>query len=172
MVSVDPSHFLGFTQSGNACPSSTLNLRAQSNQNGMQYQWLDHNAVSLGSGTVNGMESSLALSLPNLNDSTICYTLFITNPFSGCTESAQHCVHVGGLVTNTDCRQIYVTPTGSPTGAGIKMDPMSLAAAVQSASCNGLVIRLAIGNYTINQTLNKKLKRAVKRGDTVKKKDI
>jgi hypothetical protein len=54
---------------------------------------------------------------------------------------------------NAQCNVIHVTTTGSSTGIGTQTDPVNLATAFLNAA-QGDIIRIASGNYSINNALN------------------
>ncbi len=55
--------------------------------------------------------------------------------------------------SNAQCNVIHVTTTGSSTGIGSQTDPVNLATAFLTAA-PGDIIRIASGNYSINNALN------------------
>lgn len=51
------------------------------------------------------------------------------------------------------CVNLYVTPGGSPTGDGTRVDPVNLPTAISLAQCNNAVIKLSVGLYNFDQTI-------------------
>lgn len=84
---------------------------------------------------------------------TTTYTATATSQF-GCTGSASTTVSIAEPQDNV-CNVLYVTPTGSPFGAGTRASPMDLETAMTVGACNGTIIKMAIGDYVTDTTINR-----------------
>lgn len=73
---------------------------------------------------------------------------------SGCSSTANAVVTIAAP-TNNVCNVLYVTPTGSSTGIGSKADPMDLETAMEVGACTGTIIKMAVGDYVTDSTINK-----------------
>lgn len=93
---------------------------------------------------------STANSITVSPSSTTSYWLQVTNA-QGCVSRDTATVNVNAPVA-TSCNVVYASPTG--TGVGTQASPASLANAINMASCNNTVIKLAIGTYTVNNPIS------------------
>ncbi|MCB9232665.1 MAG: hypothetical protein H6581_13425 [Bacteroidia bacterium] len=81
--------------------------------------------------------------------STTTYCVTVTDA-GGCTNT--DCAQIRVDQPNfTGCNVIYASPTG--TGIGTQGDPANLSDAIDMASCNNTVVKMAIGTYTIDTTI-------------------
>ncbi|MFT5305931.1 MAG: gliding motility-associated-like protein [Chitinophagales bacterium] len=85
---------------------------------------------------------------------TTTYTVTATNSANGCTATASATINVAQPVS-TACNVLYVTPTGSPSGAGTKASPFDLITALEAGACNGTIIKMAVGDYITDTTITK-----------------
>lgn len=93
---------------------------------------------------------------PTINvapSATTTYTVTVTSP-QGCVSQSSTTVNIAAPAGNV-CNVLYVTPTGSPTATGTRNDPMDLQTAMTVGACNGTVIKMAIGNYVTDTTINR-----------------
>jgi hypothetical protein len=135
-VTVNPPPTVSiFPLNGDICPGGSIQLTATS-PTAVAWNWSPsgpnspNNIVSPG-GTTN-------------------YSVTVTDA-NGCVNSAGPAtVSVAVPATNV-CNVIYATPTGS--GSGTQASPTNLLNAISMAACNGTVIKLAIGTYTINSPI-------------------
>ena len=93
--------------------------------------------------------SSTATSITETVNTTTSYSVIATDA-DGCADTAEVTVNVNTPGTNL-CDVIYASPSG--TGAGTASDPASLQGALAAASCTDVVVKLAIGTYTVDNTI-------------------
>ena len=84
---------------------------------------------------------------------TTTYTVTATD-VRGCSSSALATLTIAAPTGNV-CNVLYVTPTGSSTGIGSKNDPMDLETALETGACNGTIVKMGIGDYITDSTINK-----------------
>jgi gliding motility-associated-like protein len=84
---------------------------------------------------------------------TTTYTVTATSQF-GCTSEASTTVEIAAPAGNV-CNVLHVTPTGLPTASGTRSDPMDLQTAMTVGACNGTIIKMAIGDYVTDSTINR-----------------
>jgi gliding motility-associated-like protein len=84
---------------------------------------------------------------------TTTYTVTATSQF-GCTSEASTTVEIAAPAGNV-CNVLHVTPTGLPTASGTRSDPMDLQTAMTVGACNGTIIKMAIGDYVTDTTINR-----------------
>jgi hypothetical protein len=116
------------------CPSAAVTLSATA-PTATSYLW---------------STGSTAPSITVSPSSTTSYWLQVTNA-QGCIARDTATVNVNAPVA-TSCNVVYASPTG--TGTGTQASPASLVNAINMASCNNTVIKLAIGTYTINNPIS------------------
>ena len=137
----------------NVCSGGLITLTGLADRTGLTYQWFDPNGVPLGSGNVSGAQSTIDVTMPALNDTTICFDLVVTDPATSCSSTEQACLIIGPPQGPVECINIYVSPGGNPAAAGTQFAPTTIEAAIRRAACNNTVIKMAIGNYNIDTTL-------------------
>ena len=125
-VSIDPPV-------ANVCVGANVTLTANS-PTATGFLWSDASTTPSISTTVN---------------TTTNYSVIATDA-DGCQDTAEVTVNVNTPGSNL-CDVIYASPTGS--GAGTSADPASLQGALAAASCTDVVVKLAIGTYTIDNTI-------------------
>jgi hypothetical protein len=154
VVNVRNAPTVGIIPNGiNVCPGGVVTLTGTTDANGLNYQWFDPDSLPLGSGNVSGAQSNINVNIPNVLDTTYCYNLLVTNPTSGCSSTEEACLNIGPPQGPIECINIYATPTGNPNGSGTQADPTTLNSALRRAGCNNTVIKLAIGTYNIDTTI-------------------
>ena len=119
----------------------------------MNFEWFDPSLVSLGSGTVTGTSSSIAVAVP-LTAGTYSYILEVTNPSTSCVSTDTAFLTVGTPPALPSCVNIYVSTTGNIAAAGTQAAPTTLAEALSRAACNNSIIKLATGTYNIDNPLS------------------
>lgn len=93
---------------------------------------------------------------PTINvtpSATTTYTVTVTSPF-GCESQASTTINIAQPTGNV-CNVLYVTPSGLPSASGTRNDPMDLETAMTVGACNGTVIKMAIGDYVTDSTINR-----------------
>ena len=78
----------------------------------------------------------------------------VTNPVSGCQTCEIITLTIGVIPPAPACINIYASTTGSASAAGTLFDPVTLEEAISRSSCNNAVIKVATGNYVIDNPLN------------------
>ncbi|MEZ4979866.1 MAG: gliding motility-associated C-terminal domain-containing protein [Chitinophagales bacterium] len=86
--------------------------------------------------------------------STTTYTVTANNSNNGCSATASATVSVA-QPTSTACNVLYVSPTGTPSGNGTKASPMDLLTGLEAGACNGTILKMAVGDYLTDSTINR-----------------
>jgi hypothetical protein len=145
----------------NVCPSASLTLSAVSDKPGMIFSWTH---VSSGascfalfpsglSGTVVGRTPQLGIVMCS---DTGLYILSVvaTETTTGCSTTEFVYISIGAVPTEPSCRNIYASTTGNSLAAGTQFDPVTLEEALSRSACNSSIVKLAIGTYTIDNSIN------------------
>jgi hypothetical protein len=138
----------------NVCSGAITTLIATTDRTGLNYQWFDPSGTPLGSGVVTGAQSTINVSVPALQDTTLCYEVIVTDPSTGCSTTEEGCLIIGAPQGPVECINIYVSPTGDPNGAGTQFEPTTIHTALRRSACNNTVIKMAIGTYNTDSTLD------------------
>lgn len=133
------------------CSGGNATLTATTNSAGYNFQWYNPSGTSLGTGIIAGNSSTLNLTAP-VAGGVHNYSVQITNPISGCSNTDTASVTVAQPTGNV-CNVLYVTPTGLSTNTGSPSSPLSLAEAILQGACNGTIIKMAQGTYTIDNAI-------------------
>ncbi|MEZ4916510.1 MAG: hypothetical protein R2836_05945, partial [Chitinophagales bacterium] len=57
--------------------------------------------------------------------------------------------------TSNACNVLYVTPSGIASNDGTKASPLDLVTAMEIGACNGTTIKMAVGDYVTDSTINR-----------------
>ena len=98
-----------------------------------------------------GGEITSSINVSPSNSST--YSVTATDS-RGCSSTANASLTIAAPTGNV-CNVLYVTPNGSPSAIGSKADPMDLETALETGACNGTVVKMAVGTYFTDSTINK-----------------
>jgi gliding motility-associated-like protein len=136
IVRVQPSpNPVVFPKTAVVCAGSSIQLTASSNTPAT-FQWS------------NGTTGAVTIATPTANTN---YVVTASNTY-GCTATDTAFITYSPPPPPQVCNNIYVTPTG--TGGGMSQtDPTDIVTAIGLAQCNNLTIKMAIGNYVINNPL-------------------
>ena len=85
---------------------------------------------------------------------TTIYNVEVTDTTTGCVSSTTATVNVASA-QGTFCNVLYVSPTGTPSGDGSKASPLDLETALEIGACRGTTIKMAVGDYLTDSTINK-----------------
>ena len=124
---------------------------------------VDLNAITSRCGTgceylwSNGGESQVLTvhtnDIPASSADGVTYTVTVTNSY-GCTAEASAVVRLEAGSNVSECNVFYASPTGNPASQGLTpSSPTTIQHAIELASCTDAIIRLAVGTYTINKSL-------------------
>ena len=140
VVSINPANVSLCSGTTNLTASSTMNGAACSN---CSYSW---------SGSATQVDNGVAFSTVN-NAGPGTYSVSVTSP-DGCVgNTAVSNVSILTPTAAPSCNIIYVSPTGGGTGAD-PSSPTDIVTAVGMGACNSVVIKMQIGDYTINNPLS------------------
>ncbi|MDC0230963.1 SprB repeat-containing protein, partial [Aureispira] len=142
-----------FPSTGEACGGANYVLTGSSDLSGMNFEWFDATMTSLGTGTISGSQSTIAVSVP-VTPGTYPYILEVTNPNTGCLSTDTGFIIVGVPPVLPSCVNIYVSTTGTTGGAGTQADPTTIAEGLNRAACNNAVLKIATGTYNLDNALN------------------
>ena len=130
------------------CSGSTVNLTATSTLNGVactncNYNW----------GPAPYSQSNVASST-YANQGVGTYTVVATSALGCLSSTATTTISSpSSPPTGTTCNVIYASPSGSGSGL-INTSPTTLSNAITMAQCSNSIIKLAVGTYTISNTLS------------------
>lgn len=134
-VTVNPNPSVSITPGvAYACPGGSVTLTANA-PTAVTYLW----STGAGTNTINVTPGT-----------TTDYWVEVTDA-NGCTNRDTMTVNVNNP-SGTTCNVLYASPSGS--GSGTQANPASLANAISMAACNGTIIKMAIGTYTISNPIN------------------
>lgn len=85
---------------------------------------------------------------------TTTYTVEVTDTVTQCSNSATATVNIAST-NSTVCNVLYVAPNGTSTADGTKISPLDLETALELGACRGTTIKMAIGDYITDSTINK-----------------
>ncbi|MCB0539712.1 MAG: SprB repeat-containing protein, partial [Bacteroidetes bacterium] len=121
------------------CAGSTVTLNALS-ANANSFTW--------NPGGLTGQTVNVTPSAPTT------YSVIGTNTSNGCSDTATATITFAEPV-NSGCNVLYVSPTGSSGNDGTKASPLDLETALEKGACNGTIVKMALGDYTTDSTINK-----------------
>jgi hypothetical protein len=140
IVNVNPANVTLCSGTANIVASSTSGGVACTNCN---YTW---------SGSSTQVDNNVALSTIT-GAGAGSYSVSVTSA-QGCVgNTAVSNVSILSPATSPACNIIYASPTGGGTGI-TPGSPTDIVTALSMAACNSIVVKMQVGNYTINNPLN------------------